>query len=307
MRNIKEFENKVIKGDCIEVMKTIPDNSVDTVICDPPYELNFMGKGWDNQGIAFQKETWEEVLRVAKPGATLMAFGGTRTYHRLACAIEDAGWVIKDCIMWLYGSGFPKATDISKQLDKRAGKERKKILNPKAKQQTESKGTTDYGDYEATTHITPNPISDEAKLWNGWKSHGLKPAYEPIIVAQKPNDGTYANNALKWGVSGLNINEARIPTNEDLSVERNGNKKLDTHKQGWGFKAVSRGNEGRFPSNIILDEEAAEMLDEQSGDCRASGKYKQSGNTEWYGGKSEYKHTMFDDKGGASRFFKIIK
>jgi len=126
MKNIKQFENKVLQGDCIEVMKTMPENSVDTIICDPPYELNFMGKGWDNQGVAFEKKTWEEVLRVAKPGATLMAFGGTRTYHRLACAIEDAGWQIFDCIFYCYGSGFPKSHNIHKTLKR---KEVKKQMN----------------------------------------------------------------------------------------------------------------------------------------------------------------------------------
>jgi len=275
MKNIKQFENKVINGDCIEVMKTMPDNSVDTVICDPPYELNFMGKGWDNQGIAFQKETWEEVLRVAKPGATLMAFGGTRTYHRLACAIEDAGWQIFDCIFWIYGVGFPKSHNIHKALKKKG--------------------------------------SEKADEWLGWGS-ALKPAVEPIVCARKPLDGTYANNVLKWGVSGLNIDGGRIGT-KPRTTHKDGNYRGNIPKESeWaddkkGFKKgfQNRGAQGRFPSNIILDEQAAEMLDEQSGDCKASGKYKQSGNTEWYGGKSKYKHTMFNDKGGASRFFKIIK
>lgn len=229
--NIKQFENKVIQGDCIEVMKTMPDNFVDTIITDPPYALGFMGKAWDkfpsdigpkkpfaNQskeqklgGMKFQRwcKDWaKECLRVAKPGATLMAFGGTRTYHRLACAIEDAGWVIKDCIMWLYGSGFPKATDIALQLDKKSGLQGQRGVggfntggiqeqqNRKAKLYKGSK--TDGSKLKGYN----NPKSKEAKLWHGWKSHGLKPAYEPIIVAMKPNDGTYANNALKWGLVG---------------------------------------------------------------------------------------------------------
>ncbi len=159
----------------------------------------------------FQKwtEGWaKEALRVAKPGATLLSFGGTRTYHRMACAIEDAGWVLKDCIMWLYGQGFPKATDISKQLDK--GHKREVLSTYKRKQQpSNSMGGGVTGQKEVVKEITA-PSTPEAKLWNGWKSHGLKPAYEPILVAQKPNEGTYANNALKWGVSGLNIDGGRI-------------------------------------------------------------------------------------------------
>ncbi|KKK63461.1 hypothetical protein LCGC14_2994050, partial [marine sediment metagenome] len=223
----------------------------------------------------------KECLRVLKPGGTALIFAGSRTQHRMAVNVEDAGFILKDCIMWLYGSGFPKATDISKQLDKMAG-----VEHP----------------------------SEEAKLWNGWKSHGLKPAYEPILVAMKPNEGTYAQNALKHGVAGLNIDGGRIPHNENLSVKRDGHK-LDTNKQGWGFKAVSRDNKGRFPANIILDEEAGRMLDKQSGISKSSGG---SGEKSMGGlGKSKYGKYALDikathigglgDKGGASRFFYCAK
>ncbi len=113
--------NKIYNGDCLKVMRTFPDNSIDTIITDPPYGLSFMGKKWDYD--VPKVELWQEALRVLKPGGTLLSFGGSRTYHRMACAVEDAGFILKDCMLWIFGSGFPKATDISKQLDK--GKERK--------------------------------------------------------------------------------------------------------------------------------------------------------------------------------------
>lgn len=236
---IEDIKNTIIQGDCLEVMKKIPDNSIDTIITDPPYGLEFFGKDWDkfkngkniaggNTGkgtpyarnrpapsfyqltnedkLTFQMFNYEwakEALRIAKPGATFLCFGGVRTYHRLTCAIEDAGWIIKDCLMWLYCSGFPKGTDIAKQLEKKLGQ---KTL--------------------------------EAKQWEGWKS-GLKPAYEPIVMAMKPNDGTYAENALKWGVSGLNIDGGRIPQFESMD---------------------DSAGKGRFPTNIILDEDVAQEL-----------------------------------------------
>ena len=104
--------------DCIEGMKQLEDNSVDSIVTDPPYELGFMGKKWDNTGIAYSVEMWKEAFRVLKPGGHLLAFGGTRTYHRMTCAIEDAGFEIRDCIQWIYGSGFPKSLNIGKSLTK---------------------------------------------------------------------------------------------------------------------------------------------------------------------------------------------
>ena len=293
----------ILKGDCVEKMKELEDNSIDTVICDPPYGIGFMGKEWDRfdperikrqteksdkgykvksdnpnlrgrkaAGFArkatlagtydlsqkglngFQQwmtEIAKEMLRVAKPGATLLIFGGTRTYHRMACAIEDAGWVLKDCIIWLYGQGFPKATDISKQLDKGherevIGKKRASIQSPK--EFNNGKGA--FGSYPEETKIIDitTPSTPEAKLWNGWKSHGLKPAYEPILVAQKPNEGTYANNALKWGVSGLNIDGGRIGTEKHILRGGGGGKGT-----GWGKKnEINEERIGRFPANILM-------------------------------------------------------
>lgn len=292
-------EITLIHGDCLEEMSKLKPNSIDTIITDPPYGIAFMGKVWDNSYPA--TEVWKEALRLIKPGGTLLCFGGTRTYHRLACAIEDAGWILKDCIMWLYGSGFPKATDISKQLDKSKGLKRTGIIK---------KDGSGSGRQLDTVYETGNPVSEEAKLWNGWKSHGLKPAYEPILVAMKPNEGSYAENALKHGVSGLNIDGGRIdskakkwnkPKGGIWNPSKDNNAKLENNPQGC------------FPANIILDKEAAKMLDEQNG--KISYGSKNGGYT--YNKKYKVDGFIKDckpqapsnyaDKGGASRFFYVAK
>lgn len=252
---------KLILGDCIEKMKELEDNSVDTIITDPPYGLSFMGKKWDYDVPSI--DLWRECLRVLKHGGTALIFAGSRTQHRMAVAVEDAGFIIKDTIMWLYGSGFPKATDISKQLDK--GYKRKVLGKQKITGQALGKnkelGKVD-NEHKIEWDITA-PATSETKLWNGWKSHGLKPAYEPILVAMKPNDGTYANNALKWGVSGLNIDGGRIPTSEEdaKDMERcntpgSARHKVVQSKDGKFGRPSPNGNldcsQGRFPANILM-------------------------------------------------------
>ena len=247
--------NKIICGDCLERMKEIPDGSVDTIITDPPYGLSFMGKKWDYDVPSI--ELWRECLRVLKPGGTLLCFAGSRTQHRMACNVEDAGFILKDCIMWLYGSGFPKATDISKQLDK--GHKREVIGdNPNNRPNCAGKQTRSMS-APITVQPLTKPATPEAILWNGWKSHGLKPAYEPILVAMKPNEGTYANNALVHGVSGLNIDGGRIGTEPITSTKGLGdNSRLnDDNWKGIGKKPEPTVNIGRFPANVILDEEVA--------------------------------------------------
>lgn len=312
---IEDIKNTIIQGDCLEVMKKIPDNSIDTIITDPPYGLAFMGKDWDsfstkdrNEYYAFSFNWAKEALRIAKPGATLLCFGGVRTYHRLTCAIEDAGWIIKDCLMWLYGSGFPKATDIAKQLAKKQGAK---------KQGAGSKGNTfplnkEYQDYE----LTP-----EAKQWEGWKSHGLKPAYEPIVMAMKPNEGTYAENALKWGVAGLNIDGGRIETKPRLTGTRKNGEEIKAQPTSFSGsntrelqtsydEKMKENNLGRYPANIILDEEAAQELDKQSGIRRGMASQVDRKETKSnYFGAHERPGFRFGrgDIGGASRFFYVAK
>ena len=163
----------IIQGDCRSVMQSMPDCSVDAIITDPPYELGFMGKAWDSTGIAYDTQVWKEALRVLKPGGHLLSFGGSRTYHRMACAIEDAGFEVRDQIMWVYGQGFPKSHNISKALDK----------------------------------VSHN--SETTTQWDGWGT-ALKPAHEPICLGRKPLEGTVAENVLKWGVGGLNIDGCRV-------------------------------------------------------------------------------------------------
>ena len=180
---MSQQEYVLLQGDCLEVMKTWPDNCIDSIITDPPYGLNFLGKKWDYDVPAV--EVWVECLRVLKPGGTLLCFAGSRTSHRMACNIEDAGFLLFDTIIWLYGSGFPKSTNISKQIDKRAGVEREIVSTEK--KATHKKGTSYQWASCNDTGIchTTAPATPEAKQWDGWGTH-LKPAFEPIICARKP-------------------------------------------------------------------------------------------------------------------------
>lgn len=254
-------------GDCLEVMASMPAASVDTVLTDPPYGLEFMGKDWDH-GIPGE-HFWTEALRVAKPGAMLLAFGGTRTFHRLTCAIEDAGWKIRDCIMWVYGSGFPKSLDISKAIDKEAGAE-PIDLGPSPNWREAKRDNGQSMNPMPNESRLSAPATDAARLWHGWGT-ALKPAWEPIIVAMKPCDGTFAQNAEKWGVSGMWIDGARVGM-------------LNTDESGWS-KSGSRRSEnramvgpnyardprpeagsGRWPANLIHDgsEEAIRLFPSSS-------------------------------------------
>ena len=195
---------------------------------------------------------WAEALRVAKPGAMLFAFGGTRTYHRLTCAIEDAGWDIKDCIMWVYASGFPKSHNISKAIDKAAGAEREVI--GVAGQSGATRHSMD-NDFSGGEYMSTAPATDAAQLWDGYGT-ALKPAYEPIVIAMKPIDGTYANNALTHGVAGLNIDGCRVGTEDALQRPgRNGVGHVGgfaSYRQEPGMYGTPHG-QGRWPANFIHD------------------------------------------------------
>jgi len=307
--------NKIIQGDCLEEMKKLPDNSVDTLITDPPYGLSFMGKKWDYD--VPSEEIWKECLRVLKPGGTALIFAGSRTQHRMAVRVEDAGFILKDTIMWLYGSGFPKATDISKQLDK--GHEREII----SKQKRKGRSAGILGKEVDIIHIESKPATPEAKLWNGWKSHGLKPAYEPILVAIKPNDGSYANNALKWGVSGLNIDGGRINfKNKEDEKESKGKNQHSKYPKSIVKNSAKNGiyhpdnrppedynPTGRFPANIIISEDVAPLIDEQSGVSKSSSNSFKANDYQEKETNTPFTRGDFigkGDKGGASRFFKNI-
>lgn len=233
----------VLVGDCRTLLKDLPDNSLDSVVTDPPYELGFMGKGWDATGIAYEVGLWREVLRVLKPGGHLLAFGGTRTYHRMACAIEDAGFEIRDQIQWLYGSGFPKSMDLAKSIDK-------------------------VGEVQA-------------EEWKGWGT-ALKPANEPICMARKPlSEGTVYANVLRWGTGALNVDACRIETEENLkggayaaggrpapmSGDDRSGAALGMFQPGARPKGEYVAPSGRWPANVVHDgsEEVLEAFPDAPG------------------------------------------
>lgn len=239
----------VIQGDCREEMDMLADNSVDAIVTDPPYELGFMGKSWDNSGVAFDPETWRHALQVLKPGGHLLAFSGSRTYHRMACAIEDAGFEIRDQIMWVYGSGFPKSHDVSKAIDREAGAEREIIGT--ARLNGYGKSNVTQGEYNRNVTEFPKmsdePATDAARTWSGWGT-ALKPAHEPIVVARKPFKGTVAQNVLAHGTGALNIDGCRVGTESTICSHR--------ASIGYGGSKVpftSGSDSGRWPANFIHD------------------------------------------------------
>ena len=239
---------KLINADCIEAMKAMPDNSVDSIVTDPPYELGFMGKSWDASGIAFNVEVWREALRVMKPGGHLIAFSGSRTYHRMAVAIEDSGFEIRDQIMWVYGSGFPKSHNVSKGIHKAAGAVREVIGETKKGAQTESTGR--YGAWG--DGITPTaPSTYAAKQWDGWGT-ALKPAHEPMVLARKPLIGTVANNVLTHGTGGLNIDGSRVGSEVMVNPPGSTNPR-NSMGDGWREDAEPTTAIGRWPANFIHD------------------------------------------------------
>lgn len=423
--------NRIYTGDCIEVMATWPDNFIDTIITDPPYGLSFMGKSWDHgvPGIPF----WAEMLRICKPGAMLLSFGGTRTFHRMTVAIEDAGWEIRDCLMHLYGQGFPKShnfgckcsgkpvqynhEDNSDLLDMQKEIPEAEMLDQENQEtllysEMQRKGTSEepdslFREHERTRkegqeirsikpimeggklHRTKEGLSNDPnaspsksqgkrvrsrahsgggenigpsletargsasqksqesgqsssqssdiqgplrtlddgtfqdgtcqtcgglKAWKGWGS-ALKPAFEPIILAMKPLDGTFAQNAEKWGVAGLNVDGGRIGIGADKASGGNAGQNKTAgglHGGGISRSMATDYTRGRWPANLILDEEAAAMLDGQSG-ALSSGGYqrgsllKNDGGIFGNGKPRESLSKLSFDSGGASRFFYVAK
>ena len=296
------MNKRLILGDCLEELDKIEENSIDAIITDPPYELNFMNKGWDNAGVSFNKNTWEKCLRVLKPGGYLLAFGGSRTFHRIACAIEDAGFEIRDTIMWVYGSGFPKSMNIGLTIDKKLGNESKVVGSGKSgvsSRAYQSLETTTAGNYE---------IKEAQNEWNGWGTQ-LKPAFEPIIVAPKPFKGSLVDNILEYGVGGLNIDECRV-----------GSEPITSHNAPKGTFAggePNRGSDtdsyhttaGRFPANIIHDgsEEATRDMPRTSPTKphNGDGKPLDTRNNGW--GFKRMPSLLSDNGGSASRYFYCAK
>lgn len=314
--------SEIIHGNCLEVLKSLDENSIDAIITDPPYELGFMGKSWDKSGIAFNTEVWSECLRVLKPGGHMLAFGGSRTFHRIAVAIEDAGFELRDTLMWVYGSGFPKSLDISKAIDKLAGAEREVVgirKHPTLKDSNKIEETANaaHGEnvwarqWNITASATP-----EAQMWEGWGT-ALKPAFEPIILARKPiSEKNIAENVLKWGTGGINIDGCRVEYN---GVVKTCNRKSDgikDHINPSGWKEVNRTpnrpatptEAGRWPANFIHDgsDEVLELFPETT-----PSKQSERGKVEifkkeksWIGESTVRGH---NDSGSAARFFYCAK
>lgn len=378
---------KIINADCLDHLRTLPDDHFDAIVTDPPYGLGFMGKAWDD--LPPGPEFAAEALRVLKPGGHMLAFGGTRTWHRLAVAIEDAGFEIRDSIAWLYGSGFPKSMDVSKAIDKANGRrfEDRYALGRHIRERREAAGLTRaevnawfgykdgcehwerqdpsgarvptladwavlserlglsgehlalveraeaerevvgsgknygaataadgkhaFGDYAGSWDITA-PATLEAEQWQGWGT-ALKPAFEPIVVARKPLDaangrGTVAANVLEHGTGALNIDGCRIEGRErtEYGLATAQRSKVSTYGEP-NASADFDASKGRWPANVILDEDQAAALDEQSGNG-TSRKGKPRGSSKpGDGWGMTATGAEYDDTGGASRFFYVAK
>lgn len=308
------------QGNCKEVLCNLDDESIHSVVTDPPYELGFLNKEWDSSGIAFDQDMWKEVFRVLKPGGHLLSFGGNRTHHRMMVAVEDAGFIIKNTLMWIYANGMPKSTDVSKKIDKHHGVEDERdVVGTYTKTEShskeysgESRGDDPWGRVEI--EVT-EPASEDGKKWKGWGTN-VKPAYEPVVLARKPkSEKNFARNVLKHGVGALNIDGCRISTTDD--TERSfGDREDSRYKDAGGFfgsekrEGKTGGHPGgRWPANLILDERASVMLDKQSGDTSSSrignpNSPKRGGNSNPVWGMSDGRETHdYRDEGGASRFF----
>ena len=301
---------EVRHGDCLELMRAMPDNSVDAVVTDPPYGLSFMGKKWDYDvpGV----EVWAECLRVLKPGGHLLAFAGTRTQHRMAVRIEDAGFEIRDMIAWVYGSGFPKSLDVSKAIDKAAGAEREVV---RSVFRGNSAGTSAgiMGQAVPRTDTITAPATAEAEQWDGWGT-ALKPSLEPVTVARKPLVGTVAENVLEHGTGAINVDGCRVATPD--TVGASGRWGL-TGAKGWnGSTTESRTqdtyehNNGRWPANLIHDgsEEVLGCFPDTKGGTAVRRNGGQAPNpTSWDKPRIAMPDMGYGDTGSAARFFSCQK
>jgi DNA modification methylase len=377
---------KLLRGDCREVMRTLAPNSVDAIVTDPPYGLEFMGKDWDSfktyrggnpnmkpQGASIGSrggEEWQpgsshgyrqknprcrtcgklkrgnghckcpepswdtrtsesayqfqcfneywavEALRVLKPGGHLLAFSGSRTYHRMVCAIEDAGFEVRDQIMWVYGSGFPKSLNVSRAIDIAAGADREVVGKYDSRSRIDGATRTSKGVYEK--HITGEktygsiaitaPATPAAREWQGWGT-ALKPAHEPIVLARKPlSESTVAANVLRWGTGALNIDGCRVAT-EPGNYASGG--KNDLTGTGWGHKDATRTEQhklGRWPANLCHDgsDEVLRTFPETTSGVKNGGNYeRETGVHE--GGQRRDGVSCFGDSGSAARFFYCAK
>jgi site-specific DNA-methyltransferase (adenine-specific) len=291
-------------GDCRELLPGFGPERFGACVTDPPYGLAFMGRHWDRpDNVAFRPDTWRLVLQSLKPGAHLLAFGGTRMFHRLMVAIEDAGFELRDTLCWLYGQGMPKSHDVSKAIDKAAGAERVVVGQGRSGATAGMQGLGASGmggSFDITAPATP-----EAQQWDGYGT-ALAPSWEPIVLARKPLSGTVAANVLEHGTGGLNIDGCRLGDgNGGPRPEYRPNYKNRAYGKGLGGGAWDD-SRGRWPPNVALDEEAAAMLDAQSGVSTSSDRPRFcSGKRQSVAKGKEYPRVGFghSDTGGASRFF----
>ena len=315
---------KVLHSEAQKALSEMEAESFEACVTDPPYELGFMGKSWDESGIAFDPEFWKEVYRVLKPGAHLLSFGGTRTHHRMMAAIEDAGFEIRDTLTWHYGGGFPKATDMSKTIDRRKRKfdEREVVSTRKEtsglkrideKNKDHGFRPNEYFDDEPDVIKETEPATEEAKRWEGWKT-GLKPATEFICMARKPFDGATVDALLEHGVGALNVDDCRIgvdPNDENIRENWQEHERSTSSIFGEADGAAKDfdGSEGRYPANLLMDDRASALMDEQSGELySASAVYgtEDGGESLFGSGEGGRKTGGHDATGGASRFFRTV-
>jgi site-specific DNA-methyltransferase (adenine-specific) len=350
---------RLYHADCRDAIKSLPDNSIDSVVTDPPYALvsivkrfgspnaapakgndaymrasaGFMGKQWDTGEVAFSEEFWAEVLRVLKPGGHIAAFGASRGYHRMACAIEDAGFEIRDSLMWVYGTGFPKSQNVAKFIDKEFGV-KGSLGGPRSaahaamleagvarrgeKHEGWDRPWMDDPEAIAAAQSTYIPASPEAQKFDGFGT-ALKPAFEPIVLARKPlSEGTVAANVLRWGTGALNIDGCRVPTDETIKATRN--VALGSSSGGVYGAATTPGvyvqkDEGRWPANVVHDgsDEVVGAFPNTSSGKAAVGGHKRkdslgSNSTVNIAGRAdENAGQLYGDSGSAARFFYSAK
>lgn len=286
-------------GDCLKAMDLMPENSVDAIVTDPPYHFvsivkrfgkegsapaqfgtdgafarasrGFMGKEWDGGDIAFRPETWAKALRVLKPGGHIVAFGAPKNYHRLACAIEDAGFELRDSLMWVFGTGFPKSMDVSKAIDKASGAEREVIgENPNHRSVSGVSYEGVYAGANTGSALITAPATDEAKQWAGWGT-ALKPAFEPIVLARKPlSEKTVAANVLRWGTGAINIDGCKVGAGEPRKTQTGGMGRKANPVYGAFVQSETESIEttqGRWPANLAHDgsEEVLDLFPKDAG------------------------------------------
>jgi len=313
--------SELLQGDCLIRLKELKDNSIDAIITDPPYELGFMGKKWDSSGIAYNVEMWKECLRVLKPGGHLLSFGGTRTYHRMAVAIEDAGFEIRDMINWCYGSGFPKSLNVGKAYDKEMGNKREVVGELKLTGTARNKYTigAKTSSAIASNYKIDKTLTDITKGTSPYEGLGtaLKPAHEPICMARKPlSEKTVVDNVIKWGTGGIEIDECRIPTPPRLTGTRRDGDEINAHPTSFSGsnsrqlqtdydRRVLENNQGRFPANVLCQDDALNDGEITKNKMSKKNDNRKNKNNSMFIDGIHNPENSYTDSGSKSRYFDI--